>query len=132
MLATPSRPQAQGLRAVITTLAKLMTSQHRIYVAASGGSAMGLLKVGYKKLFITVSLPVAAARRAGPSGPRPSRATLALPQDRFARMHELEPLCVLDFYVHESLQRRGVGKAMFEAMLKARAGLGCRSPGRAR
>lgn len=27
---------------------------------------------------------------------------------------EVEPLCVLDFYVHESYQRQGVGKALFE------------------
>jgi GNAT superfamily N-acetyltransferase len=27
---------------------------------------------------------------------------------------EITPLCVLDFYVHESWQRQGVGKALFE------------------
>jgi GNAT superfamily N-acetyltransferase len=27
---------------------------------------------------------------------------------------EVEPLCVLDFYVHEAYQRQGVGKALFE------------------
>jgi GNAT superfamily N-acetyltransferase len=27
---------------------------------------------------------------------------------------EIEPLCVLDFYVHEQYQRKGVGKALFE------------------
>jgi GNAT superfamily N-acetyltransferase len=27
---------------------------------------------------------------------------------------EIEPLCVLDFYVHEHCQRQGVGKALFE------------------
>ena len=32
--------------------------------------------------------------------------------------HEVSPLCVLDFYVHESKQRCGYGKALFEAMLK--------------
>ena len=31
---------------------------------------------------------------------------------------EVSPLCVLDFYVHESKQRCGYGKALFEAMLK--------------
>lgn len=29
-------------------------------------------------------------------------------------IHEIEPICVLDFYVHESCQRNGVGKAIFE------------------
>ena len=28
------------------------------------------------------------------------------------------PLCVLDFYVHESRQRKGCGKRLFEAMLE--------------
>lgn len=27
---------------------------------------------------------------------------------------EIEPLCVLDFYVHEDHQRQGVGRALFE------------------
>ena len=32
-------------------------------------------------------------------------------------MKEIEPLCVLDFYVHETCQRRGYGQELFEAML---------------
>lgn len=32
--------------------------------------------------------------------------------------HEVEPLCLLDFYVHESMQRSGCGKKLFEAMLE--------------
>lgn len=31
-----------------------------------------------------------------------------------ADLREIEPVCVLDFYVHESCQRQGVGKALFE------------------
>ena len=31
---------------------------------------------------------------------------------------EIKPLCVLDFYVHESVQRSGVGKELFEKMLE--------------
>lgn len=31
---------------------------------------------------------------------------------------EVAPLCVLDFYVHESYQRQGVGKALFEVRAK--------------
>lgn len=30
----------------------------------------------------------------------------------------MNPLCVLDFYVHESVQRGGHGKELFEKMLK--------------
>ena len=31
---------------------------------------------------------------------------------------EMCPLCVLDFYVHENCQRQGVGKKLFDHMLK--------------
>ena len=31
---------------------------------------------------------------------------------------EMNPLCVLDFYVHESLQRQGYGKVRFEVFLR--------------
>jgi hypothetical protein len=31
--------------------------------------------------------------------------------------HEVQPLCVLDFYVHESKQRMGCGRALYERML---------------
>jgi len=33
-------------------------------------------------------------------------------------MKEIDPLCVLDFYVHETIQRKGIGKELFEIMLK--------------
>lgn len=32
---------------------------------------------------------------------------------------EIKPLCLLDFYVHESMQRGGHGKQLFEDMLEA-------------
>uniref|UniRef100_A0A7S1WYS4 N-acetyltransferase domain-containing protein n=1 Tax=Tetraselmis chuii TaxID=63592 RepID=A0A7S1WYS4_9CHLO len=32
--------------------------------------------------------------------------------------HEMEPLCVLDFYVHESMQRAGLGRQLMETMLQ--------------
>lgn len=34
------------------------------------------------------------------------------------RFHQTRPLCVLDFYVHESCQRSGIGRMLFEAMLR--------------
>ena len=33
-------------------------------------------------------------------------------------MTQIKPRCVLDFYVHESLQRQGVGQTIFEFMLE--------------
>jgi alpha-tubulin N-acetyltransferase 1 len=53
---------------------------------------VGILKVGVKKLFI---------------------------RNDFGAIKEISPLCVLDFYVHESVQRGGQGKALFEKMLDA-------------
>jgi len=55
------------------------------------GVVVGLLKVGSKKLFV---------------------------YDSNGAQHELQPLCVLDFYVHESCQRRGYGRKLFEFMLQ--------------
>ena len=39
-------------------------------------------------------------------------------QDSGGRLHEVEPVCILDFYVHESQQRKGYGKDLFEEVLK--------------
>ncbi|XP_013380700.1 alpha-tubulin N-acetyltransferase 1 [Lingula anatina] len=90
--------KAQGLHGAITSASKLEFSDHNLYVMkdAEGtdgkGSAVGFIKVGYKKLFV---------------------------YDSHHNQHEMAPLCVLDFYVHESRQRMGCGKKLFEHMLKA-------------
>jgi alpha-tubulin N-acetyltransferase 1 len=55
-----------------------------------GNRVLGFLKVGVKKLFI---------------------------RDEYGTIKEISPLCVLDFYVHESIQRNGIGKSLFEKML---------------
>ena len=52
---------------------------------------MGLLKIGTKKLFV---------------------------YDNQGVHHEMDPMCVLDFYVHESRQRTGCGHKLFEYMLR--------------
>lgn len=31
---------------------------------------------------------------------------------------QVEPVCLLDFYVHDSRQRSGVGRALFDEFLK--------------
>ncbi|XP_072704119.1 alpha-tubulin N-acetyltransferase 1 isoform X2 [Ciconia boyciana] len=56
------------------------------------GAVVGFLKVGYKKLFLL---------------------------DRNGAHNEAEPLCVLDFYIHESLQRHGYGRQLFQHMLQS-------------
>eukprot|EP00283_Hemiselmis_rufescens_P021096 CAMPEP_0173441392 /NCGR_PEP_ID=MMETSP1357-20121228/23935_1 /TAXON_ID=77926 /ORGANISM="Hemiselmis rufescens, Strain PCC563" /LENGTH=263 /DNA_ID=CAMNT_0014406971 /DNA_START=25 /DNA_END=812 /DNA_ORIENTATION=+ len=86
---------AQGLGSVITTVKRMMHTDQRLYVARGDRHVHGILKVGRKKLFI---------RQSG-SG----------------KMAEIDPLCVLDFYVHESVQRGGIGKQLFEHMLSREA-----------
>ncbi|XP_071157119.1 alpha-tubulin N-acetyltransferase-like isoform X2 [Mytilus edulis] len=89
--------RAQGLHGPITLARKLELSDHTLYVikdaeANSGkGAAVGILKIGPKRLFV---------------------------YDSLGRQHEMEPVCVLDFYVHESRQRMGCGKKLFEYFLK--------------
>lgn len=51
---------------------------------------MGLLKSGEKNLFLS---------------------------DETGKTHEIKSLCVLDFYVHESKQRSGFGKQLYDYML---------------
>ena len=53
-------------------------------------SLVGMIKVGEKRLFVF---------------------------DHMGKYHEMSPLCVLDFYVHESQQRRGFGRKLFDYML---------------
>ena len=55
------------------------------------GSVIGILKVGLKHLYV---------------------------YDSNGQVHERTPLCVLDFYVHESKQRLGYGKQLFDRMLE--------------
>jgi hypothetical protein len=38
-------------------------------------------------------------------------------RDFYGQIKEIQPLCLLDFYVHESVQRVGIGKQLFESML---------------
>lgn len=89
--------RAQGLRAPITSAMKLQHSDHKLYImkdsAANNGqgAVVGILKVGHKKLFL---------------------------MDMQSVHYEVNPLCVLDFYIHESRQRTGCGKRLFEHMLK--------------
>ncbi|KAK3088784.1 hypothetical protein FSP39_023687 [Pinctada imbricata] len=89
--------RAQGLRTIITTGRKLELSDHILYVMRDNelnngkGAVVGILKIGSKRLFV---------------------------YDSRGRVHEMNPLCVLDFYVHESRQRMGCGRLLFDYMLK--------------
>ncbi|XP_076864563.1 alpha-tubulin N-acetyltransferase 1 isoform X2 [Brachyhypopomus gauderio] len=89
--------KAQQLPAPITSASKLQSNRHHLYLLKDGernggrGVAVGYLKVGCKKLFLL---------------------------DQQGAHVETEPLCVLDFYVTESLQRHGYGLELFHFMLE--------------
>uniref|UniRef100_A0A8C3CA35 Alpha-tubulin N-acetyltransferase 1 n=1 Tax=Cairina moschata TaxID=8855 RepID=A0A8C3CA35_CAIMO len=91
--------KAQGLPAPVTSAARMESNRHVLYIlrdaegrGSSKAAVIGFLKVGYKKLFLL---------------------------DHSGAHNEAEPLCVLDFYVHESLQRHGYGRELFQHMLKS-------------
>ncbi|KAA6428708.1 MAG: alpha-tubulin N-acetyltransferase isoform X8 [Trebouxia sp. A1-2] len=88
--------RSQGLSAVITDLYRLQTSDHKLYLAISQKAGrltvFGGIKTGSKKLFIRVET---------------------------GAFCEIEPVCVLDFYVNEDYQRQGLGKHLFEHCLAA-------------
>ncbi|XP_026286566.1 alpha-tubulin N-acetyltransferase isoform X2 [Frankliniella occidentalis] len=89
--------KAQNLPVAITSASKLRNTDHVVYVMTDPdgnkghGTVVGILKVGSKKLFIYNMTGV---------------------------QWEMEPLCVLDFYVHESKQRTGCGRLLFDYMLQ--------------
>lgn len=82
---------AQKLPKPVTNSSKFFSGRDRLYLLTDGFKILGMLKVGNKKLFI---------------------------RDEVGNISEIEPLCVLDFYVHESCQRIGYGKFIFETMLE--------------
>ena len=71
---------SQKLPAVLTTYTKTVMGcdNQKIFMKTDKNKVLGFLKIGNKKLFVT---------------------------NDFGQMKEIDPLCVLDFYVHESVQR---------------------------
>lgn len=83
---------SQGINAVLTSVERLKANpSHKLYILCVDKKCVGILKIGTKKLFI---------RRHNGS------------------LVEMEPMCALDFYVHEAEQRHGYGKVLFEFMLQ--------------
>jgi len=78
--------KSQALKAVITTTSKMLLGDTKIYIKVEENKAIGFIKVGKKNLFI---------------------------HDAIGKISEISPLCVLDFYVHESVQRSGYGRVFF-------------------
>lgn len=86
-----SSAKAQNLPAIITTLSRIITSDHRLYIYTEDALVKGILKMGRKKLFH---------------------------RDMIGGIAEINPYCCLDFYVHESCQREGIGRRLFEESFK--------------
>lgn len=86
--------RAQAINVALTSVARLRENKSfHLYLLTQDHYGVGILKMGVKKLFVTH--PVTHA------------------------LVEVDPLCVLDFFVDERCQRRGCGKALFEHMLAA-------------
>lgn len=74
--------KAQQLPQTITSSMRFFGQEQRLYlkVDKAANAVIGLLKVGFRKLFI---------------------------RSENGQIREITPLCVFDFYVHESVQRGG-------------------------
>ncbi|KAF7378589.1 hypothetical protein HZH66_015376 [Vespula vulgaris] len=88
--------KAQGLSKSITSAVKLRDTDHIVYLLVDSeannnlGSVVGLLKTGSKNLFMF---------------------------DETGANYQLRPRCILDFYIHESRQRMGLGNILYQYML---------------
>ncbi|RZF44240.1 hypothetical protein LSTR_LSTR003880 [Laodelphax striatellus] len=86
---------AQGVKP-ITSAEKLRNSDYNLYLLADleanngNGTVVGILKVGRKNLYVL---------------------------DVMGKTHEKKCLCILDFFIYESSQRKGYGKWLFDHML---------------
>lgn len=86
--------QAQELKGPITSYEKLCNSDHNIllFLDSAQQHVLGYLKYGRKDLFF---------------------------YEKSGKMRQLEKsLCLLDFYVLETQQRNGIGKALFDYFLQ--------------
>ncbi|KAJ8667502.1 hypothetical protein QAD02_009165 [Eretmocerus hayati] len=88
--------KAQGLNRTITSALKIRDTDHILYLMVDSegnnglGSVVGLLKTGSKSLFMF---------------------------DENGIHYKLKPRCILDFYIHESRQRMGLGNELYQHML---------------
>ncbi|RHY27811.1 hypothetical protein DYB32_006508 [Aphanomyces invadans] len=83
--------QAQHLKTPLTAVTHVLEQKHSLFIAHDDTTAWGILKVGRKHLFYLT------------------------PRGDFM---ELDPLCVLDFFVHPQRQRHGLGLHLFKSMLE--------------
>lgn len=87
--------QAQGLSRPVTDYNRLKSSDHHLYLICKphwvrGTRVIGGLKCGRKHLYFRKD-------------------------DGY---EECEPMCVLDFYIHERYQRKGIGRRLFKSFME--------------
>jgi len=88
---------AQNLHRPVTSANSFISSDQILYVLTDpkrnngNGAVLGIIKTGPKKLFLLNHKGV---------------------------QHEMNLSCILDFYIHESCQRMGLGKLLFDHFLK--------------
>ncbi|XP_050441720.1 alpha-tubulin N-acetyltransferase 1-like [Adelges cooleyi] len=87
---------AQELKSPVTSAEKLVNSDHILYVMTEHlkeghFAVVGIMKMGWKKLYV---------------------------YNKVGSCSETMVYCLLDFYIHETRQRKGYGKRLLEFMLK--------------
>ena len=82
--------KSQNLLVNVTTTNRFFPSDHTLIIKADKNKVLGYIKVGPKRLFL---------------------------RDRICNYHERKTLCVLDFYIYDTEQRKGLGKEIFDFML---------------
>jgi len=88
---------AQNLHRPVTSAGSFASSDQTLYMLIDpkrnngNGAVLGIIKTGPKKLFLL---------------------------NRKGVQHEMNLSCILDFYIHESCQRMGLGKMLFDHFLK--------------
>lgn len=97
---------AQGLKKPVTYGSPCSLLGQRLYLMVDDKKALGFIKVGPKRLY--VAAPALYAARGNHTDVKDA-------------LKEINPVCVLDFYVHESCQRTGLGRLLFDTMLEGEA-----------
>jgi hypothetical protein len=89
--------QRRGSGEALKVDRKLMHAGQRVYLHRSDSAINGMIRVGCIKLSLCKG---------------------ASDSIQVSKVHEIQPFVVLDFCVHDSVQRCGIGKQLFEEMLK--------------
>ncbi|KAI9104584.1 touch receptor neuron protein Mec-17-domain-containing protein [Phlyctochytrium arcticum] len=125
--------KAQNLRGPVTTAQKLMGNpSHRVYIMKhdDGDKPRHIpVPLQHDTFGLNALIGVPPDEHAGyrdRNGPGPTTKVVGLLKvgekdlfvlDEYMRHIQITPVCVLDFYVHESFQRKGYGKGLFDYML---------------